>query len=165
MPSYTITLNTTKALDYAPDATVRHRSLVDAGRLCEGLASGTYQGTALLQYGGGVPTQASGTVTISSGTGTITATINGVAIPVTWATSDTNTATLLKNAINASSNALVAGIVTASSAAGVLTVTSVEYSKTANAITLAASGTGATASGARLTGGAGNDVAAVAVTM
>lgn len=96
---------------------------------------------------------ATGTVTISSGSGTITATINGVAIAITWATSDTNSASLLAAAINASVNALVAGIVTATSALGVVTVTSVGKGIVANAITLAASGTGATASGARLTGG------------
>lgn len=99
------------------------------------------------------PVAASGTVTIASGNGTITATINGVGIPITWATSDANSAALLAAAINASSDALVSGIVTATSALGVVTITSVVKGKMGNAVTLAASGTGATASGARLTGG------------
>ena len=96
---------------------------------------------------------ATGTVTLSGGSGTITATINGVAIAITWATSDTNSASLLAAAINASTNALVQNIVTATSAAGVVTISAVVPGVVGNCVTLAASGTGATASGARLTGG------------
>lgn len=101
------------------------------------------------------PVAAAGTVTLSSGSGTITATINGVAIAITWATDDTVSAALLAAAINASSNALVANLVTATSALGVVTITAIQSAvgTSGNAITLAASGTGATASGARLTGG------------
>lgn len=99
------------------------------------------------------PLNASGTVTIASGAGVIEAIINGVTIGVTWATSDTATAAALAAAINASVDALVSGLVTASAALGVVTLTSADKTKTANAITLAAAGTGATASGARLTGG------------
>ena len=99
------------------------------------------------------PVLASGTFTLSSGSGTITATINGVAIAITWATDDTTSAALLAAAINASANALVAGIVTATSAAGVVTVTAARGGKAGNTVTIAASGTGNTASGARLTGG------------
>ena len=99
------------------------------------------------------PAKATGTFTIASGSGTITGTINGVAIAITWATSDTNSAALLAAAINASANALIAGIVTATSAAGVVTVTAVKGGLAGNAVTIAASGTGNTASGARLTGG------------
>jgi len=104
--------------------------------------------------GTGTGTQASGTVTISSGSGTITITINGVVFSTTWATSDTATAAALVVLIAASTNALVAGVVTSSSSSGVVTVTSVEGGPPGNQITLAASGTGATASGARLTSGA-----------
>ena len=96
---------------------------------------------------------ATGTVTLSGGSGTITATINGVAIAITWATSDTNSAALLAAAINASTNALVKNIVTATSAAGVVTISAVVPGVVGNCVTLAASGPGATASGARLTGG------------
>lgn len=99
------------------------------------------------------PALATGTVTIASGSGTITATINGVAIAITWATSDTNSAALLAAAITASVNALVAGLVTATSLAGVVTITAARGGLAGNTVTLAASGTGATASGARLTGG------------
>lgn len=97
---------------------------------------------------------ASGTVTISSGSGTVSITINGVAFSRTWATSDTATATAFVTDINASTNALVQNIVTASSAAGVVTITAIVAGVTGNCITLAAAGTGMTASGARLTSGA-----------
>jgi phage tail sheath gpL-like len=96
---------------------------------------------------------ASGTITLEEGTGTITATINGVAIQITWATDDATSAGLLANAINASANALVANHVTAVAVAEVVTITAVSPGIVGNTITLAASGTGATASGARLTGG------------
>lgn len=100
------------------------------------------------------PLNASGTITLSSSSGVLTATINGVACATgSLAGTDAENATALAAAINASANALVAGIVTASASGAVVTVTSVDKSKTANAITLAASGTGATASGARLTAG------------
>lgn len=102
----------------------------------------------------GAGVQASGTVTISSGSGTITATINGVDVAITWASSDTNSATLLAAAINSSTNALVRGLVYASSSAGVVTITAIRGGLPGNNITLAASGTGATASGANLASGA-----------
>lgn len=100
-------------------------------------------------------TPASGTVTLATASGTVGATINGVAITVAFATSDANTASLLAAAINASTNPLVKDVVTASAAAGVVTIRSTVAGITGNSITLAPSGTGATASGARLTGGAG----------
>jgi hypothetical protein len=101
------------------------------------------------------PVAPTGTFTISSGSGTITAVINGVSIAITWATSDTNSAALLAAAINASTNALVLGLVSATSAAGVVTVTGIgsAASLAGNAITTTATGTGHTAQQARLTGG------------
>lgn len=99
--------------------------------------------------------QATGTVTISSGSGATAATINGVACSVTWASSDDNTATLLANKINeTASNALIGHLVVATAATNVVTITAVQGGVSGNAITLSASGTGVTASGARLTGGA-----------
>jgi phage tail sheath gpL-like len=98
--------------------------------------------------------RASGTITISGADdGTYRATINAVNIDVTGTEDDTTTAALLAAAINASSNALVDDIVTASSSAGVVTITAELPGKSGNTITLATTGTGATASGARLTGG------------
>ena len=108
---------------------------------------------------------ASGTVTISSGSGSITATINGVGTSVTWGTSDTATATALAAAINGSANSLVQYHAKATSSAGVVTITALAPGQWGNAITLAASGTGATASGARLTSGAGVDVTPVTISL
>jgi phage tail sheath gpL-like len=123
-------------------------------RWFEAMVNGSRNGSVLLSVAEASGVAASGTVTLSSGSGTETATINGVAIAITWATSDTNSASLLAAAINASANALVSGLVTATSAAGVVTITAVEKGKTGNMCTLTASGTGATASGTgRLTGG------------
>jgi len=140
-----------KPLDKA--ASLRRPFMVALGDVVAGMAAGIYTGTVQASYSEKSGVKASGTVTISSGSGTITATINGVAIAITWATSDNNSASLLAAAINASVNALVSGIVTASASTNVVTITAVEKAVCGNAITLAASGTGATASGARLTGG------------
>ncbi len=105
------------------------------------------------------PLNASGTVTLSSSSGVITATVNGVALATaSLSGTDTENAAALAVVINASSNALVTGIVTATSALGVVTITSVVKGKTANAITLAASGTGATANVSRLAGGSDGTV-------
>lgn len=117
----------------------------------EGYAANLKQGSTVRQ--GQAAVKATGTLTMASSTGTVGGSINGVSITVTWATSDTASAAALAAAINASVNPLVAGIVTATSALGVVTLTAVEYGKTGNAITLTASGTNVTASGARLTGG------------
>jgi hypothetical protein len=111
-----------------------------------------------LTYVSAVSRAATGTVTIASGSGAITAIINGVSISVTWASSDTATAAALAAAINA-----LKGLpVVASSSAGVVTLWSTLGTNTGsantdgNAITLAATGTGATASGAILSGGGTN---------
>jgi phage tail sheath gpL-like len=96
---------------------------------------------------------ATGTVTLSTASGTLTATINGVAITATASGGDTNSAALLAAAINASSNALVTHHVSASSSGAVVTITAKVPGYVGNAITLAGSGTGVTASGARLTNG------------
>ena len=97
---------------------------------------------------------AAGTITITGGSGNYTATINGVATGnVAWATSDTVTATALAAAINALST-LAADHVHATSSGTVVTVTASRGGILGNCITLACTGTGAVASGARLTGGA-----------
>lgn len=106
---------------------------------------------------------ATGTITIASGSGVITATIGGilgqapVVVSVTWATSDTVAAAALAAAINAAPNCPVV----ASSAAGVVTLYATIVGTGAtntvgNSVTLAATGTGVTVSGAVLTGGGTN---------
>ena len=108
---------------------------------------------------------ASGTVTIASGSGTVSITINGVAISRTWATNDTTTASAFVTDINGSANALVKNHVSATSAAGVITITAKAPGQWGNAVTLAAAGTGMTASGARLANGAGADSTAVTISL
>lgn len=98
--------------------------------------------------------QASGTLTVSSGSGAVGGVINGVTVTVSWAASDNNSASLIAAAINATSDALIRGVVVASAATNVVTITAVKGGLGGNAITLAASGTGVTASGARLASGA-----------
>lgn len=122
--------------------------------LLTALAAGNYGlGTATIDARASAA-KATGTVTMASSSGTVGAIINGVTVSVTWATSDTVSAALLATAINASVNALVAGFVTATSALGVVTLTATQAGISGNAITLAATGTNVTASGARLTAGA-----------
>jgi hypothetical protein len=106
--------------------------------------------------------------TLAGGTDTsVTATINGVALVVntTTTTTDAQVATLVNTAINASVNALIDGVVTSSITSPTTTVNVVADTKgtTGNWITLAASGTGFTASGNRLTGGT-NDSTTVTIT-
>jgi len=105
------------------------------------------------------PVAASGTLTVDGANGTVGGVINGVTITVSAGSDDdVVVAANIAAAINASVDALVSGVVTATSAAGatttgVVTVSAVVKGKAGNAITLAASGTGITAGGARLTSG------------
>ncbi len=103
------------------------------------------------------PVRASGTLTLSTSSGAIVAVINGVSITSTLSSGDTLNAAALAAAINASTNALVAGRVTATSAASgldaIVTITAVNAGADANGFTTTASGTGCTADQARLLGG------------
>lgn len=102
-------------------------------------------------------TQASSTVTISGADGgNYTVTINGVSTGNVAGTNgdDTATATSITAAINALTDAAVRGVVTASSSSGVVTITAVKGGLSGNQITLACTGTGATAGAARLASGA-----------
>jgi hypothetical protein len=77
-----------------------------------------------LAYSSADPAFAVGGLAMSGGAGTVGVTLNGVATTATYATSDTNSCGLIAAAINASSNALVAGYVTASNLTATLTLTS-----------------------------------------
>ena len=136
-----------------------------------GLVSGAFKGTAVTVNAGTATTAlapATGTVTLAAGTsGTFTATINGVAIQVTYATSLSYTAGLLAAAINTSGNALVQYLVSAVAVGPVVTIVALQPGITGNCITLAASSSAgtATASGARLTGGVGGSNNPVVITL
>lgn len=131
------------------------------GKPLDYLSKGLEHGSVVATIGGTEAAFASGTLTLSSASGTVGGVINGVTVTVAASGGDAATATAIAAAINASTNALVKGMVTASAASAVVTVRAFQPGKLGNATTLAASGTGVTASGARLTGGAGDDVAPV----
>lgn len=117
-------------------------------------SAGAYPITALLVGDNAV--SATGTLTIASGSGAVGGVINGTTVTVTWATSDTATATALAAAINA--NATTKKFIVATSAAGVVTLTAFPAGALGNSVSLTASGTGVTASGAKLTGGANDAI-------
>ena len=124
-------------------------------QLFKSLAAGsrTQPTTVVLQT---TPVAASGTWTSASGNGTMNCVISGVTIAITYATSDAHAADLMKAAINASVDAHIAGVVVATRVDptdGIVTITAVQKGLTGNAITSTASGTGATAEQARLSGG------------
>lgn len=137
-----------------PGGNLRSRNFAALDTILNGILGGAYgvNGTSVM-LGQSTGVKASGTLTLSGASGTVGGNINGVAVTVTASGGDTATAAALAAAINASVNPLVAGIVTASSALGVVTITAVQYGLTGNSITLSASGTGVTQSGARLAGG------------
>ncbi len=127
-------------------------TLVGLSGLIDNLKSGGFDNQTL--RADVTPVAATGIYTLSSSSGVLTATINGVALATdSLAGTDTENAVALAAVINASSNALITGVVTATSALGVVTVTAVVKGKTGNSITTAASGTGNTAGQTRLTSG------------
>jgi hypothetical protein len=130
----------------------RNLTLQQLGTALNGVANGALGAPTTAVYVAQGGTQASGTVDFSGTSGTTTVTVNGVDFSQASG-SDSARALAAANAINASVNPLVSGLVTASAVDDVLTITAVAYGKAGNANTLAATGTGATASGARLTGG------------
>lgn len=98
--------------------------------------------------------RASGTLTLSGATGAVGGTIAGTLKTVTASGGDTATATALAAAINA--DATLQTLVEASSVAGVVTIKALAAGVQGNKLTLVASGTGCTASGATLANGAGS---------
>jgi phage tail sheath gpL-like len=121
----------------------------------QGLQTGAFSSNIDMLYSATNAVKASGTLTISSGSGAVGGTIGGTLVTATWATSDTVAAALVAAAINA--NTTVNKLCYATSALGVVTVTSNLPGPLGNKITLVASGTGVTASGATLASGAGAD--------
>lgn len=124
----------------------------------EGIAGGANRWDGLDRYSQAVA--ATGTITLSTASGAVGATINGTLVTVTASGGDTATAAALAAAINAAA-AIVSDHVLATSAAGVVTLTAKMLGPAGNAVTLVASGTGASVSGARLTGGSATKTAFV----
>jgi phage tail sheath gpL-like len=116
------------------------------------LAGGHRQGTVRMLTNDGNGVAATAEVEYDGSSGTTNVVINGVTFSQASGTDDARAAAAAA-AINASANALISGVVTASYSANVLTLRAVEKTKAGNANTLSVSGTGVSASGARFTGG------------
>ncbi len=102
--------------------------------------------------------KASGTFTFATSSGSCVAIINGQTVTVTATGTDADDAVLMATAILASEKVGIRGVVTATSALGVVTVTALragtgDTAKTGNGITTTATGTNFTAAQAALTGG------------
>lgn len=96
-----------------------------ASNYLHAICTGVKSGTVKIQAGGTAPVKAHGTLTLASSSGAVGGVINGVTVTDTWATSDIVSAGLIATAINASTNALVQYLVTASNIAGVVALASV----------------------------------------
>lgn len=106
MASLLISVDSKKPFGSAKEARTLMRKIADYldGNQYSGITNvqlSTNESTALAT---GSLAYASSGYQISGGSGSITATINGTAVAVTWATSDTNTAGLLATAINANTS-------------------------------------------------------------
>lgn len=113
--------------------------------------------------------QATGTITFAAAAAADTVTVNGVTLTANTdfsvAGDDTADAAAYVTAFNAQTNALIAGIVSASSSGAVVTLTATQSGRYGNCITLASSnGTRLAVSAARLTGGTGAIASRTAVT-
>ncbi len=133
----------------------KHKALKSWLNLCAGLLSGVYRGgqvdVAVDEGTGGVA--ASQTVTYVAPSGAQTIVIMGRSVAFTAGATATATALVAVAAIQA--DAIASRYVTASSAAGVVTLTAKTLpgaQLVGNGITLTATGTGATANGATLAG-------------
>lgn len=131
MPSTIISISHRKQFvpTYASGTFKRKQPLVMALRdLLESVASGAISPDGVsVQLGttANVPaTRACASLALSSGTGAVGATINGVAITVTWATSDAASMTAFCAAVRASSTAKVKGVVSAVNRRAQLTLVS-----------------------------------------
>lgn len=137
-----------------------HReAAIGLATMFEDIASGRFPSTVEVQAGGTASVRASGTLTMGASSGAVGGTIGGTLKTVTWATSNTASCIALAAAINA--DATIGKLVYATASGSVVTLTAMAPGPVGNKITLVASGTGVTASGATLTAGAGQDVAPV----
>lgn len=132
MPASVAFLRHRRPVDYgtAPGSTTISRRGRDLLRrfanVVQGALGGSGDGAYVIATTGTTePTFANAGLSASSATGTVTTTINGVAVAQPVGGSDTLTCGLVAAAINASTNALVQGFVTASNLTATLTLTSV----------------------------------------
>lgn len=119
----------------------------------EGLSAGGQVGSVTMLVDDGNAVAATATVAYSSTSGSTQVTVNGVAMASQGSGTDSARAAADAVAINASVNPLVSANVSAAAVGTTLTLTAKRKGAVGNINTLAASGTGLTASGNRLTGG------------
>lgn len=130
MPATLVALRHRRPLDYgtAPGSSTINRRGRELFRRYANLVTAALGASSdneyALAYSSADPAYAVAGLAMSGGAGTVGVTLNGVAVTATYATSDTNSCGLVAAAINASSNALVAGFVTASNLTATLTLTS-----------------------------------------
>lgn len=136
-----------------------HEAIQAASDLLLRLTRGLDKGSVEIQAAGTAAVRASGTLTLSSAAGAVGGTIGGTLVTATAAGGDTNSAALVAAAINA--NATTKTKVYATASGAVVTLKALVPGVLGNLVTLVASGTGVTAGGATLAGGAGADVAPV----
>lgn len=137
-------------------------------KLLDGIKSGHLQGTVDIQYSATNPVAASGTLTLSSMAAAATCVVGSETFTASSTPSgeqqfeidgnDTADAAALAAAINAHSTLSL--VVSATSSAGVVTITCLQKGVIGNEIKLTGD-TGCTASGAYLTGGTGGAASAV----
>lgn len=133
MPVSAFYLRHRRPVDYGvtPGTTTINRRGRDLARRFANLLQGSLQGAqsdsdfALVASGAAEPAYAVGGLALSGAAGNVVGTINGITNTVATAVSDTNTAGLLAAAINASTDALVKGFVTANNLTATLTLTDV----------------------------------------
>lgn len=147
----------------------RNKALDQLAAFFQRLAGGNEPGApgdckVTLQKGttAAAPVQASGTVTFSGASGTVGSTIAGTTKTAAHGASDNADATAHAAAINA--DATLSKLVSASANANVVTITALQPGLLGNQITLVASGTGVTVSGAKFSGGVGADGAPTTLT-
>lgn len=158
MAQHTTKITITHRDDQVPKATMlsldKRMFLVHLAAACEGMAQGAISGTVEVYRDDGDADTATGSVTFDGASDTTTVTINGVAFSQTTGDDDSRSLELAED-INASGNALVSGQVEATiEVSGTVIITAKQAGAAGNLNTLAASGTGVTVSGNRLTGGA-----------
>lgn len=174
MANKTLRIEITHAKDSTvllPWPTLRGVATMDfpaLANILNAIASGLLPATVDVAIGETAAVRASGTGTLSSTIATDTFVINGVTFTCVAAgatgdqfnvgLSDTETATNLAAAINASTTAKVSGYVRATSSGAVVTVTAIQSGNAGNMFTLAETGGTITLSGANLAGGAGGNV-------
>jgi hypothetical protein len=140
-------------------------AVVSIEGLCWGLAQGAYTSAAGLQPAVSIAYSnldvifATGTLTASSASGAVGGTIGGTLKTVTAAGGDAATMVALAAAINADATINQKVRASADGVTKVCTLKALLPGALGNTYTLVASGTGMTASGATLTGGAGANAA------